>query len=197
MQSFAVKADLADRKACEDLVRQVHERFGRLDILVHSAGISKIDDSDTDAFDRVIRVHMHSTHWLFEAVTPIMTGQQSGSIVVLTSIADNMGAGGSYGAAMGVKLVYALGSATKLAEQNIRVNCVAPGTVFTEMFDPFFNSEQAKRQRTEQRIPLWKHRQGIPTAEQVGKVILFLASDLASHITGEEIRVNGGQFIAV
>jgi 3-oxoacyl-[acyl-carrier protein] reductase len=197
VDAFAVKADLADRDACGDLVNQVRDRFGRIDILVHSAGIAQIDDSDPEKFDRVLRVHIHSTHWLFEAVTPIMSEQQAGSIVVLTSIANNSGSGGSYGAAMGGKVVYAIGKAAKLAENNIRVNCVAPGTVFTPMLDPYFHSDEAKRNATENRIPLWKNREGIPLADEVGKVILFLASDLASHVTGEEIRVNGGQFIAV
>jgi NAD(P)-dependent dehydrogenase (short-subunit alcohol dehydrogenase family) len=196
VDSFAVRADVADRDACADLVQQVKDRFGRIDILVHSAGISQINDTDPEAFDRVLRVHMHSTHWLFEAVTPVMVQQQSGSIVVLTSIANNKGDGGSYGAAMGAKLVYSLGKAAKLAEKNIRVNCVAPGTVFTEMLEPFYKSEESKRKKTEQRMPLWKNREGIPLADEVGKVILFLVSDLASHVTGEEIRVNGGQFIA-
>lgn len=192
---FAIKADLADLAGCEETVKQAMDRWGRIDVLVHSAGIAA-NGKIPGNFDRVINVHLYSTHRLFGLVAPIMTSQQSGSIVVLTSIANNQGTANSYGAAMAGKLCYAMGMAKKLAPHNIRVNCIAPGTVFTEMLDPFIPAE-VRRQRTEDSIPLWKNRQGIPQADQVGKVILFLASDLASHVTGEEIRVNGGQFIAL
>ena len=125
------------------------------------------------------------------------TGQKPGSMVILTSIADNTGGANAYCAAMVGKLSDGLGLAKELAQHNVRVNCVAPGTVFAEMLDPFYKEEEAKRKATAERIPLWASGEGIPLADEVGKVILFLASDLASHITGEEIRVNGGQFVAV
>ena len=197
VDALAVKADVADHEACADLVKQVHDRFGHIDVFVHSAGIAGMDDSKPEEWDRVIRVHLYGTHFICRAVEPVMVEQKSGSIVILTSIADNTGGANSYSAAMAGKLSYGLGLAKKLARHNVRVNCVAPGTVFTEMLDPFYKDEEARRKATEERIPLWVSREGIPRADEVGKVILFLASDLSSHITGEEIRVNGGQFVAL
>lgn len=196
-ETFAIKADVADAAACQDMVRRTVDTFGRLDVLVHSAGISKLDDGDPVAFDRVVKVHLHSTHYLLPAALEPMRRQGGGSIVVLTSIAGNKGGASSYAAAMAGKRAYTLGFARQVAGENVRVNCCSPGTVFTEMFDKFIPGDAAKRQRTERDIPLWKRRSGYPKADDAGKVILFLASDLAGHVTGEEVRVNGGQFVVV
>lgn len=195
--SKAFKADISDPDAAPALVADVVKHFGKLDILVHSAGISKRDDANPEDFDRVVKVHLHSTHFLLPAAANAMNEQGGGSIVVLTSIANNKGSATSYGAAMAGKLCYTLGFARSVTKQNIRVNAVAAGTIFTEMVNPFFKSNADRRAHAEREIPLWQKRSGIPEGDQVGKVILFLASDMASHLTGEEIRVNGGQWISV
>ncbi|MEM8873616.1 MAG: SDR family NAD(P)-dependent oxidoreductase [Planctomycetota bacterium] len=195
--SKAFKADISDPEVGPRLVADVVQHFGKLDVLVHSAGISKRDDTNPHDFDRVVKVHLHSTHALLPAAADAMDDSGGGSIIVLTSIANNKGSATSYGAAMAGKLCYSLGFARLVAKRNIRVNAVAAGTIFTEMVNPFFKSNAARREHTEKVMPLWDKREGIPEGDQVGKVILFLASDLASHLTGEEIRVNGGQWIAV
>ncbi|MEM6313157.1 MAG: SDR family NAD(P)-dependent oxidoreductase [Planctomycetota bacterium] len=196
--SKAFKADISDPVAAPKLIADVVDHFGKLDVLVHSAGISKRDDANPDEFDRVVKVHLHSTHFLLPPAADAMDHEEAGgSIVVLTSIANNKGSATSYGAAMAGKLCYTLGFARTVAPRNIRVNAVAAGTIFTEMVNPFFKSNAARREHTQRVIPLWQKRPGFPEGDQVGKVILFLASDLASHLTGEEVRVNGGQWVGV
>ena len=193
----ALKADLADPDACRAIVADAADRLGGLDVLVHSAGVSKGDDADPAAFDRVVRVHLHSTHHLLTAAEGPMRRGGGGSVVAVTSLAGNRGGDTSYAAAMAGKTAYTLGFARRVAPDNIRANCVSAGTIFTEALDPFLPGDAAKRQRAERDIPLYKRRGGFPVADDAGRVILFLASDLAAHVTGAEVRANGGQFIAV
>ena len=193
----SLKADLADAHACRKLVADAADRLGGLDVLVHSGGTSKGDDSDPAAFDRVVRVHLHSTHHLLTAAEGPMRRGGGGRVVVVTSLAGNRGGDTSYAAAMAGKAAYTLGFARRVAADDIRANCVSAGTIFTEALDAFLPGDAAKRQRAERDIPLYKRRPGFPVADDAGRVILFLASDLAAHVTGEEVRANGGQFIAV
>ena len=95
---------------------------------------------------------------------------------------------------MAGKICYAQGLAKSLAASNVTVNTVSPGNIFTEMLDPFVPADQ-RRAFSEKNIPLYRGREGIPEADEVGKVLLFLVSDLASHITGQDIAVDGGQDI--
>lgn len=194
VQAAALKADVADPAACEQLVKDAAERLGGLDILVHSAGIANLMPPTPENFDRVMRVHMYSTNFLCRAVMPIFRAQKSGNIVILSSIEAHQGNASPYSAAMAGKAIYARGLARGVAPLNVRVNTVSPGTIWTEMLDPFTPREQ-RRESTERTMPLWRSREGIPGPEEVAKVILFLVSDLASHVTGQDIPVNGGQDI--
>ena len=192
------KADVADPDAARGLVADVAARFGGLGVLVHSAGVPKGDDADPAQFDRVVRSHLHSTHYLLPAAAKAMAAGKpaGGSIVVVTSIAANKGGPTSYAAAMAAKRCYALGFARQVAADGVRVNCVAPGTIFTDMLAPFFKSDAARRERAQADMPLWKRREGYPVGDDVAKVIAFLAGDLSGHITGEEIKANGGQWVS-
>jgi NAD(P)-dependent dehydrogenase (short-subunit alcohol dehydrogenase family) len=193
----ALKADVADPDAAKQLIADAAEKLGGLDVLVHSAGVAKGDDTVPAAFDRVVRTHLHSTHHLLPPAAEAMRQVGGGSIVLVTSIANNKGYATSYAAAMAGKRCYAVGFARQVAPDNIRVNCVAAGTIFTEMLAPYFATDADRRARTEQDMPLWKSRTGFPVGDDAAKAIVFLAGDLASHITGEELKANGGQWISV
>jgi NAD(P)-dependent dehydrogenase (short-subunit alcohol dehydrogenase family) len=194
VKAVAIKADVADHAAAEKLVKDAAEQLGGLDILVHAAGIANLTPPTPENFDRTMKVHLYSTHYLCRAVMPIFRAQKSGNIVILASIEAHTGNASAYSAAMAGKAIYMRGMARNAAGANIRVNCVSPGTIWTEMLDPFFPPEQ-RRANTEKNMPLWRSREGIPGPQEVAKVILFLASDLASHVTGQDIPVNGGQDI--
>jgi len=194
VESFSVRADVSDQQAVASAVGQVSERFGHIDILVHSAGIAQRLPLTPETWDEILKVQLYSTFYVCNEVAPIMQAKKSGRIIILSSImAHECGVDG-YAVAMAGKICYAKGLAKQLAPHNINVNVVSPGTIFTEMLDPFIPPHK-RREVTERAIPLFRSREGIPVAEDVGKVILFLASDMAAHITGEDIQVNGGQCI--
>ena len=194
VKALSLQADVADPAAAEKLVKDALAALGGLDILVHAAGIANLTPPTPENFDRTMKVHLHSTHYLCRAVMPLFRQQKSGSIVILSSIEAHSNSASAYSAAMAGKAAYMRGLRRAAAAANIRVNAVAPGTIWTEMLDPFFPPE-ARREQTEKVIPLWRSREGIPGPDEVAKVILFLVSDLASHITGQDIWVNGGQDI--
>lgn len=194
VRGLAVKADVSDAQAVNDMVRQVVAELGGLDFLIHSAGIANINPPTPDNFDRVLNVHLHSTHYLCQAVEPLMKDNKFGRIVTISSIEAHTCSDTAYSTAMAGKSAYMLGLAKRLATKNITCNAISPGTIWTEMLDPFIPPER-RREVTEKKIPLWVSREGIPGPDEIGKVVLFLCSDLASHITGQDIWVNGGQDI--
>ncbi len=195
VKGVALKADVAEYAQAEQLVKDAAEQLGGLDILVHSAGIANLTPPSPENFDRTMKVHLYSTHYLCRNVMPIFKAQRSGNIVILSSIEAHACVGASaYGAAMAGKSHYTQALARGAAAFGIRVNAVAPGTIYTEMLDPFIAPEK-RREQTEKNIPLFRLREGVPGPEEIAKVILFLTSDLASHVTGQDIWVNGGQDI--
>lgn len=195
VKGVAIKADVAEYAQAEQLVKDAAEQLGGLDILVHSAGIANLSPATPENFDRTMKVHLYSTNYLCRAVMPIFRAQRSGNIVILSSIEAHVCWGASaYSAAMAGKAAYMRGLARTAAALGIRVNAVAPGTIYTEMLDPFIPPEK-RRERTEKDIPLFRLREGIPGPDEIAKVILFLTSDLSSHVTGQDIWVNGGQDI--
>ena len=194
VKAVALKADVGEYPQAEQLVKDAAEQLGGLDILIHSAGIANLAPPTPENFDRVVKVHLHSTFYLCKNVMPIFRAQRSGNIVILSSIEAHVCGPSAYSASMAGKAAYMRGLARTAAPSNIRVNAVAPGTIWTEMLDPFIAPE-VRRENTEKNMPLWRSREGIPGPEQIAKVILFLTSDLASHVTGQDIWVNGGQDI--
>lgn len=189
-----VKGDVGDFKECERVVKEVIDKFKRIDILVHSAGIAQPKEDTPENWDLVMKTHLYSCYNLGKTVSPIMMEQKSGKIIIISSIAAHSTCDNAYCVAMAGKICYAKGLARKLAPYNINVNTISPGTIFTPMLDPFI-PEEKRREFTEKNIPLYKSKDGYPEAIEIAKVVLFLASDLSSHITGEDIKVDGGQFI--
>ncbi|MCM8820704.1 MAG: SDR family oxidoreductase, partial [Candidatus Omnitrophica bacterium] len=178
----------------EKVVDEVINKFGTIDILVHSAGIAQPKEDTPENWDKVMKVHLYSCYNLGKLVSPVMMNQKTGKIIIISSFAAHMTDISAYSVAMAGKICYAKGLAKKLAPYNINVNTVSPGNIFTPMLDPFIPVEK-RREFSEQNIPLYKGREGYPEAIEVAKVVLFLASDMARHITGEDIKVDGGQFI--
>lgn len=181
--------DVADPAACRNCVDQAVREFGRLDVLVHSAGgavpgglYAVTDESWMNAF----AVHVHSVFHLVRAAAPYMAAQGEGAIVLLGSGAGLRGCPGAlaYGVVKGALPQFARSLARELGDQHIRVNCVSPGIIRTP-FQDFLTPEQAAN-NIQNRIPL--HKEGKP--EDVAQLIVALIEN--DFVTGENIAIDGG-----
>ncbi len=186
------QADLGHEDQCKELVKQVKEAFGRLDVLVNNAGMS-VDQLITFAkpseFDQVLDVNLKSTFNLSKAASRVMIKQKSGCIINMSSVVGYMGNAGQsmYAASKGAITAFTKSIAADLASFGIRANCVAPGFIKTDMTDELPAEAQAAILN---KVPL--NRLGTP--EEVAACVVFLASDGASYITGSTIHVNGGMY---
>jgi NAD(P)-dependent dehydrogenase (short-subunit alcohol dehydrogenase family) len=190
----SLEADVADPAACRNSVEQVVKDFGRLDVLVHSAGgpvpggfYAVTDDDWMKAF----AVHVHSIFFLARAAAPHMAKQGEGAIILLGSAAGLRGCLGAfaYGVVKGALPQFARVLGRELADQGIRVNCVSPGVIRT----PFHDSlppAQAKN-NIDNRIPL--HKEGKPG--DVAALILSLVEN--DFITGENFVIDGGMTMRI
>jgi len=188
--------DVRDRDACRRVAGQVADDFGGLDILVNNAGVvygTPVSDIEPDEYDRVLDVNLRGNFNMAQSVLPAMRKRGGGNIVCVSSIAGRAGGGvfGSshYAAAKSGIFGLAKGLARELAPQGIRVNAVAPGPIDND-FTQGKMTDQDKA-RIAAGIPMGR----LGTPGEVAKVILFLASDLSSYVTGVVLDVNGGLLI--
>lgn len=197
-QALVVKADVSKQTEAKALITQTLERFGRLDVLVANAGIWPAEDKsilslDETQFDETIRTNVHGVYYISRYAAEIFVQQRSGNIVTVSSTAGQRGEAGhaDYAASKGAVISFTKSLASELGRYGVRVNSVAPGWVDTEMSADALHSDEATTKQILSAIPL----QRVATAEDVALPILFLASDLAHHITGEILNVNGGSVL--
>jgi 3-oxoacyl-[acyl-carrier protein] reductase len=192
VESF--KADLGKMAGAKNLVEFARDRLGRLDILVANAGIWNAEDipiakMSEREWDEMMRVNLKSVYAAIHYAVPHMIAQKSGRIIAISSTAGQRGESfhSHYAASKGgiISLVKSL--ASELGRQNILVNCVAPGWVDTEMSASVLHTKKGWKFATSV-IPLGRPAK----AEEIAGPILFLASDLATFMTGEILNVNGG-----
>ncbi len=193
----AVRADVAKMTDAKRLVETALRQFGRLDILVANAGIwnyaplpiEKMRERD---WDEMMAVNLKGVFSVIRHAVPQMIRQQDGRIIVVSSTAGQRGEAlhTHYGASKGGVISLVKGLATELAPHHIIVNCVAPGWIETDMARPVIKNPRMRREAISV-IPL--RRFGRP--EEVAMPILFLASPLASYITGEVVNINGGNVL--
>jgi len=186
----AVQADVRDGERAKQVVEELVEGWGRIDALINSAGVIRdglFAVMDSDQWSAVIDTNLTGTYNYCHAVTRPMMSQRAGSIVNLSSIAAEFGARGqvNYAASKGGIDGLTRCLAKELSARKIRVNSVAPGMIETDMSEVVRNliGEDIKKV-----IPL--RRVGQP--EEIARVVTFLASDEASYLTGQVIRVDGG-----
>ena len=193
--SLAVQADLSTVESAEALVRAAVERFGACDIVVGNHGIWPADDipvdqMTSDHWQRSIRINLDSIFGLVKyGVAQMKRQQRGGSVVLVSSTAGQRGEAFhcDYAAAKGAVISMVKGLSTELARDRIRVNCVAPGWVDTDMAAPAL-TDAARSERALRLIPLGR----VGTPEEVAAPILFLCTEHAGFITGEIFNVNGG-----
>jgi len=191
-ECLAVKADLAREEEARKMVLTAAEKWRRIDILVNNAGIwtyGEMGVVDSAVWEETIRVNLNSVFYVSNAVIPLMKAQKWGRIINVSSTAGVRGEAfhSHYAASKAALHGLAKSWAPELAAFNILVNCVAPGWVDTDMCTEVFRNADFRKQ-VEESIPLKR----IPPPEDIAGPILFLASDLARHITGTIIHVNGG-----
>lgn len=194
--AFEVVDDVSSSRQADDLVDKTISRFGRVDVLVNNAGIARttspLETISDEEWSRVLEVNLSGVFYCTRAVLPHMKAQRSGKIVNISSSAGrsvSTFAGAHYTASKAGVLGLTRHCAREAAAFNINVNAVAPGTIETEML-----YEHATRDRIRaeaQRIPL----QRLGSVEDEAYLVLFLASDEASFITGATIDINGGELM--
>ena len=184
------KSNAANFNECEELIKNVAEDFGSIDILINNAGITKdnlLMRMSEEDFDQVIEVNLKSVFNMTKAVQRTMLKQRNGSIINMSSVVGVKGNAGqaNYAASKAGIIGFSKSMALELGSRNIRTNVIAPGFIETEMTGKL---DEKTVEGWRESIPL--KRGGTP--EDIANACVFLASDLSSYITGQVIQVNGG-----
>lgn len=191
VEAKAFKADVSQKKEVEQMVDYTLRGFKRIDILVANAGIWKyapVDEMTEEQLQETVETNLYGVFYPISAVVPHMKKKREGNIISISSTAGQRGEAyhSHYAATKGAIISLTKSLASELAAFNIRVNCVAPGWVETDMSHESLIGPE--RDQILSLIPLG--RAGTP--EEIAGSILFLASDLATFISGEILNVNGG-----
>jgi 3-oxoacyl-[acyl-carrier protein] reductase len=186
---------LSRKEEADALVGAVVEAWGGIDVLVNNHGIwtyLEMGAGDVEAWKEIMEVNLDGVFYVTDAVVPFLKAQKGGCIINVGSTAGIRGEAhhSHYAATKGALNALTKSWSSELAPYGIRVNCVAPGWVETDMCTEVF-ADAAYRESVRQSIPLKR----IPPPEDIAGPILFLASDLARHITGAIINVNGGSVL--
>lgn len=189
VNAIAFKFDVTDKEAVEAGVSAVMEKFGKIDVLVNNAGITRdglFMRMSAENWEAVINTNLNSAYYVSNPVVKIMMKQRSGAIINMASISGVFGNAGqaNYSAAKAGLIGLTKSLAKELGSRNIRVNAVAPGFIKTDM------TKDLNLQGIEEHIPL--KRLGEPS--DIAKTVKFLAED-ATYITGQVIQVDGGLVI--
>ncbi|MBO5234700.1 MAG: 3-oxoacyl-[acyl-carrier-protein] reductase [Alistipes sp.] len=183
-------SNAADFAETHTVVEQILADFGKIDVLVNNAGITKdglMMRMSEEQWDAVLTVNLKSAFNFIHACVPSMARQRSGSIINISSVVGVSGNAGqcNYSASKAGMIGLAKSIAKEMGSRGIRANCIAPGFIITEMTGKL---PESVREEWNAKIPL--RRGGSP--EEVAKVALFLASDLASYVSGQVINCCGG-----
>jgi 3-oxoacyl-[acyl-carrier protein] reductase len=192
-QARFYRFDVTSSEACTAAVDSIVSDLGGLHVLVNNAGISidalimRFKDED---WKKTLDVNLTGAFYLTRAATRPMMKQRTGAIVNIASVVGEMGNAGqvAYSASKGGLIALTKTTARELASRNIRVNAVAPGYIDTPMTQAL---PEAAKQKMAEMIPLAR----LGTAQDVADCVAWLASDKASYLTGEVVRVNGGMYM--
>lgn len=192
-EALAVKADVRNSKETKEMVKTAIDKFGRIDILVNNAGIypfKSLVDMEEEDWDKVLGVNLKGVFNCTKAVLPKMIEQKSGVIINISSIAGAVVGYSNlahYSASKAGMVGFTKAAALELAQYGIRVNAIAPGAIET----PGTKVLGEALKQVEQTVPL--KRVGQP--EDIANLVVFLASEASSYITGQLIIADGGYVI--
>jgi len=193
-EAFAVKMDVADAEQIKAGFKAILEKFGKIDILVNNAAITRDGLAmrmKPDDWEAVLRTNLTGAHLCIQQALPGMMKARAGRIINISSVVARMGNAGqaNYVAAKAGLIGLTKAIAIEIASRNITVNAVAPGFVESPMTD--FLPDKVKEE-LKVRIPLGRMGSG----RDIAAAIVFLASDEAAYITGQVLDVNGGMYLA-
>lgn len=198
IESFGVKVlpvqgDVSKFEDCERFVKEIIDEFGKIDVLVNNAGITKdtlIMRMSKEDFDQVIDVNLAGTFNVTKNVITYMLKARQGRIINISSVVGIAGNAGqtNYAASKAGIIGFSKSLAKEVASRNILVNCIAPGFITTDMTNVL---KDEVKEEIAKNIPL--KRMGSP--EDVANVVKFLASNDSSYITGQVIHVDGGMLM--
>jgi 3-oxoacyl-[acyl-carrier protein] reductase len=193
-ESLAVKMDVADAEQVKAGFKQVIETFGRLDILVNNAAVTRDGLAmrmKKEDWEAVLQTNLTGAHFCIQQALPTMMKARAGRIINISSVVAQSGNAGqaNYVAAKAGLIGLTKAIAIEIASRGITVNAVAPGFIETPMTDVLADKV---KEELKTRIPLG--RMGSP--RDVASAIVFLASDEAGYITGHVLNVNGGMHLA-
>lgn len=191
---MTVSADVSNRGQVARMIQEVEARFGAVDVLVNNAGIAipltRLVDYTDEAWERIFQINIKGMFYCTQAVLPKMREKQKGAIVNISSIWGITGGAEEvpYSAAKGGVVTMTRALAKEVGPEGIRVNCVAPGIIDTDM-NAWLTDEM--KQTIYAATPLRR----LGRAEEIAEAIFFLGSDRASFITGQILSPNGGYVI--
>ncbi len=190
---MCVKADVAEKSEVDLMVQSALEKFSKIDVLVNNAGVSLqklFTDTTKEDWDNVISTNLSSVYNVTNAVLKSMIRNHKGSIVNISSMWGQVGASCevAYSASKAGVIGLTKALAKEVALSGVRVNCVAPGVVMTDMMSDFSDEDL---ELIKEDIPL----NMFGTAKNVADMVAFLVSEKAEYITGQVIGVNGGMVI--
>lgn len=193
-EAMALAGNVSDPEEARQLVRDVVAAWQGLDILVVNAGIWEEDragQGDLEVWDRAIAVNLRGAHLVADAAIRRLE-KTGGSLVFISSTAGQRGEAGhsAYASTKGALISYTKSLAVELGPRGVRVNCVAPGWVDTDMTRETLADPESRR-RIEQTIPIGRVAQPV----EIAGPVLFLVSDLARNVQGEVLNVNGGSVL--
>jgi len=193
-EAFGLKMDVADSEQVKAGFKQVIEKFGRLDILVNNAAVTRDGLAmrmKKDDWDAVLQTNLTGAHLCIQQALPTMMKARAGRIINISSVVAQSGNAGqaNYVAAKAGLIGLTKAIAVEIASRGITVNAVAPGFIETPMTDVL--SDKVKEE-LKVRVPLGR----MGSARDVASAIVFLASDEAGYITGHVLNVNGGMHLA-
>jgi 3-oxoacyl-[acyl-carrier protein] reductase len=194
-ETMLVRADVSRVAAVEKMIGTIVARFGSIDILVANAGIWKeaaIENMSEGEWDETIAVNLKSIYACCHAAARVMLPRRRGTMILISSTAGQRGEPlhSHYAATKGAIISMTKALAVELGPRGISVNCIAPGWVATDMTEDALNDPKERR-KIRELIPLGR----VATPDEIAGPILFLASDLASHVNGEVLNVNGGSVL--
>ncbi len=193
-EAFALKMDVADAEQVRAGFKQVVEKFGRLDILVNNAAVTRDGLAmrmKKDDWDAVLRTNLTGAHLCIQQALPTMMKARAGRIINMSSVVAQSGNAGqaNYVAAKAGLIGLTKAIAIEISSRGVTVNAVAPGFIATPMTDVL---PDKVKEELKVRIPLGR----MGSARDVASAIVFLASDEAGYITGHVLNVNGGMHLA-